>query len=80
MADNKLTTQLNKVDLAGLASAGSAPVNIDRYKQVLNEEIYDLEAAITKPEDYDGIDWSKDWVTDFQVKRNEHNYRDWETL
>ena len=40
MTDDKLTTQFNKVDLAGLASAGSAPVDIDRYKQVLNEVIY----------------------------------------
>ena len=40
MTDDKLTTQFNKVDLAGLASAGSAPVNIGKYKQSLNESIY----------------------------------------
>ena len=75
MADNKLTTQFNKVDLAGLASAGSAQVNIDKYQQSLKETRYAYEASTTKPYDYGTVDWSKDWFTDFQVKRNEINYQ-----
>ena len=75
MADNKLKLQLKQVDLAGLASAGSAPVNIGKYQQSLNEAIYAQEAATAKPYDYDAIDWGKDWFTDFQVKRNEINYQ-----
>ncbi len=60
MADNKLKLQLKQVDLAGLASAGSAPVNVGKYKSSLNEAVYAQEAATARPYDYDVIDWGKD--------------------
>ena len=47
MADNKLKLQLKQVDLAGLASAGSAPANIGKYQQSLNEKLYDYQASTT---------------------------------